>query len=146
MKSEHARIFCFDENHEDLKSMVYLLKSSGYHVLGAQTVSLALDIVGKEDVLDLALVNLVDPTEVKPVGLDGPDAETAFAGIHIAKNLRSKFGKVPLLFIMAEENLDLLNQVKALGNCEIIMHPNEPSFLLYTVKNGLDGGYLLSSM
>lgn len=146
MKNGHARIFCFDEDHENLKSVVYLLKSDGYHVLGAQTVSLALDIAGKEDTLSLAVISLVNASEVKPAGSASLGAERAVAGIHVAKKLRRKFRKAPLLFIMEGENLELLNQVKALGNCEIIMRSSEPSFLLYTVKNGLSGGYLLGSM
>ncbi|MCD4812288.1 hypothetical protein K8S19_01130 [bacterium] len=139
MIRKDGHIFYMDPNLSTLKDQIYLLKSAKYHVVAAQTLINVAEVIRNEEKMALAVVDL------KAGPLPG---NVAPAEIHhvLVTPLREKFPNIPMLFIVGAQEGELIHEIKMIPNCDMIHPPYEPTYLLYMIKTGLAGGYLLSNL
>jgi response regulator RpfG family c-di-GMP phosphodiesterase len=137
------RVLCMDKDPRSLKPLVYLLKTQKYHVFAASTIPKAFDIIRTENQLDIVVFNTTNIWEANTPVSSEDKHEKEF---QISTTLREKFPKVPILFVVPLLQRKEIEKFAGIKNSELLFPPYEPSYFLYVVKNGLEGGYLLSGL
>ncbi|MBN1595888.1 hypothetical protein JW933_08185 [candidate division FCPU426 bacterium] len=146
MRQEHAKILCVDQDAKSLKGLVYLLRTAKYHVIAALSADKALEVIRKEQRLDMAVFNFTDTSRRLEKGQKEVAGDQLDNELRIAHALREKNPKLPILFMLPKGDPGIIGRLAAIPNSELLFPPYESNYLLFIIKTGLDGGYLLANL
>ena len=120
--SEKNTVLVVEDNDFVRMQIVSYLKAANFAILEASEGDAALDLMGSNDNITLAIVDV----RMEPVG-----------GFEFIRILRSREIKTPVILVTGDQTPDLLEQAGKLGVSAVLMKPVEKDRLVKTVERTL---------
>ncbi|MBN2544454.1 MAG: response regulator [Spirochaetes bacterium] len=116
-------IVVIDDEEVLLKGIKFFLTTKDYNVIiinnGREALDIILDLLKKGEIIDLIITDIL---------------MSELTGIDLIKVLNELNVKIPIIIITGFTNGDILNELKRIGNFEVINKPFDKNTLLEKVE------------